>query len=508
LYLSDGTSWNAVSGGGGGTDSYVVTTTTGVATNMTSSAFTRLPIAAFTEVSAPPPFQLNANGSVTCLITGHYVITASAALVNSLVANTRVQFNLNVGSHQSLGSGYAPWPNQSVTYGGLVTAGDVVELQAYIDSGSNQGQVFHFSAHRTAAGAQGPIGPQGPDVTLVQSNYWYGVLGGSPTAPGSDVAYLMGWTTTRSNGFSLANSNQRITPALAGKYKVTCTASWNGGGSAFQYTRVMIQHYNAGGISQSSPSVVGPGGPTGNYVEASIDAVFDMAVGDYLVLSCNIANTTGVPLAGSSFCSVVPVGGTKGDRGPSGGPVPVGGTSGQIIVKQSATDMDVAWANQPVPSGGAAGAVLTKYSAANFDTIWTLPKVVGGYTVHSQFSMGASVGVADNNLPTLTATVNGWAEVIISPIAFGFASGQLTTGMYAGLYSNSVTGVSGAMQVYTIPASTGPPASTWQMISGSLILVFPVTAGNSYVPTFRGAGPTNNPAMWWDYYASAKLYAN
>ena len=348
LYLSDGTSWNAVSGGGGGTDSYVVTTTTGVATNMTSPAFTRLPIAAFTEVSAPPPFQLNANGSVTCLITGHYVITASAALVNSLAVNTRVQFSLNVGSHQSVGSGYAQWGNQSVTYGGLVTAGDVVDLQAYIDSGSNQGQVFHFSAHRTAAGAQGPAGPSG---ALALASWYYSNFNNLPSGGvtfnnANSTAQLILPTSPISAQNFTRHTSGGVLVGQSGKYLVEMHVSvYANRAVALSWMVGIIRVYRGGVTADPDITTIGPGTSAGWYTSVAHAVQLDLIAGDLVLFYGNPSDTC--DLDTRSWLSISPIGGAKGDTGAqgiAGGPVPAGGVPNfQVVTKTGVADGVVGW---------------------------------------------------------------------------------------------------------------------------------------------------------------------
>lgn len=176
------------------------------------------------------------------------------------------------------------------------------------------------------AGPVGPTGPMGPDVTLVQSNYWFGSIASPLTALGNDVQTNIGWTMTRSNGFTLASSNQRITPALPGRYKVTAAPSYSNGANASAYCRAAILHYDSAGVLKSSVSAVGSGSPASSYSQAVAIGEFETVAGDYFVIQGAIANTTGV-LISNSYCTVVPVGGTKGDKGDKGDRGLAGGTS-------------------------------------------------------------------------------------------------------------------------------------------------------------------------------------
>lgn len=193
-----------------------------------------------------------------------------------------------------------------------------------------------------------------PDITAAQSSYWHG-LGATPTTPqGNDVQVTVGWTTTRTTGFTLASSGQRITPSQAGKYHVVAVLDWYTGTNGAAYSRCQIRHFNAAGTELTNVNAIGNGIPAGNYGQATADAVFDMAVGDYITVTGAIASTTGYLVAVQSYCSVTPVGGVKGD---SGGPVPTGGTYGQVIEKTSAADMAVAWGNTGRYVTGATGSL-------------------------------------------------------------------------------------------------------------------------------------------------------
>lgn len=166
-------------------------------------------------------------------------------------------------------------------------------------------------------GATGATGPVGPDVTLLQSNYWYGSIATPTTALGGDIATNIGWTTIRSNGFTLASSSQRITPTLAGRYRVTAAPSYSNGANASSYCRSYINHYDSTGTLKAQASGVGGGSAAGAYSQAVADGEFDVVAGDYFVIQGAIQSTTGL-LLNNSYCTVVPVGGTKGDTGATG----------------------------------------------------------------------------------------------------------------------------------------------------------------------------------------------
>ena len=306
--------------------------------------------------------------------TGGLKIPPGRAGVYAIWSHCRWEANSSIGfwsvlvnnvmiARDSPGVG-AAYLEQNVATTRYLNDGDSITVTAYNASGATRNVSALPSASSTdpagpileiwridgSQGPPGPTGPVGPDVTLVQSAYWHGVNTGPGGTLGNDVQSPVAWSTLRSNNFTLAQAATRITATLAGKYKITATLNYSGGGQSATFSRCVIYQYNSANTLITSEGTIGNGVASGSsYMEVVGDGIFDMAAGDYLVVNGAVGGSTpaGAFNLGYCYCTVTPVGGTKGDIGPSGGPVPTGGTANQIIVKQSATDFAVAWTDQP-----------------------------------------------------------------------------------------------------------------------------------------------------------------
>lgn len=118
--------------------------------------------------------------------------------------------------------------------------------------------------------------------------------------------------------------------------------------------------------------------------------------------------------------------------------------------------------------------------------------------------------VIDKTIFDVVAPANGWVEVVIGTVYYGFSGGNVTSAR-GGLYSNNLgTQPSGGVwQSYT-DLGGAVAGATWTAILGSpVILIAPVTAGVSTGVIFRGSW-TASPAAncWFAGMASCKLYAS
>ena len=280
-------------------------------------------------------------------------------------------------------------------------------------------------------GVKGDTGPVGPDVTLVQSSYFYGntsqVLTTDSTSRG------LTWQPIFNNGFTLNGVN--IVVGQTGKYRVASQVSGNVATTASQWRIITVKHWS----SVATGSTVKATRDTVNYGAAASgaglwatwfgEAILDCAAGDQIQIQVSSENGINVDQSGRNYVEITPVGGTKGDIGPSGGPVPTGGTANQIIVKQSATNMDVAWADNP----GALGIIGYKYGAAAGLAITTTVDILhlnalplkAGRLYELSFKLRALSTLSSNNLRfqavNLTAGINiQLDDYIVASVPYGY----------------------------------------------------------------------------------------
>ena len=640
LYLSDGTSWIQVQGGAASITDYYFgrcaapTISSGGGTITWTSTRTQ----GFTQINTT---------DIRCDVAGTYFIAAQLEH-STLISWCYLYINLYRGgtlltNEQHLG-GYNPTAGAWVQLGAQtvfnLAVGDIVTISAQPAQSTpfSSGGALSIIA---VGGPKGDTGPQGPDVTLLQSNYWFGAVTAT-TTPGGDIQTNIGWTSVRINGFTLASSNQRITPTLAGKYEVKAMLSYNVINAA-NYCRTVINHCNAAGTVLVQVSGVGGAAAANGYAEVVGFGIFDMAVGDYILIA-GASSSTAAQIVTNSYCTVTPVGGTKGDTGaagPSGAlalaswyysnfnNLPSGGvtfnnanstaqlilptspisaqnftrhTSGGVLVGQTGkylvemhvsvyanrgvsltwmvgivrvyrggvtadpdivtvgpgtssgwytavghavqlnlvagdvvlfygnpsdtcdldtrswlsispvggTKGDIGPSGGPVPTGGTTGQIIVKQSATDFAVAWANPPAISpvfiqdGGAISLGGVMASAPGNIDATVVTFTAQKNGWCEVIGGPIYFGYGGSPISNA-YASFYTNSLVGPDGgALQAFTNVQGIG--AALWQQIYGDLALIFAVTAGNSYVVTFRGHH-SQGANCYWGVYGSWKVFA-
>jgi hypothetical protein len=146
--------------------------------------------------------------------------------------------------------------------------------------------------------------------------------------------------------------------------------------------------------------------------------------------------------------------------------------------------------------------------AADLTTRLAGIKLVSAYK-YSLNLANVTGGQVDQNLPTLTATAAGWAEISIDPVYWGYVS-SIGPGFGCDgsclLYTNSVTGPdNGAYQSAGVEQATLNNPAVWGRMNGAT-LIFPVNAPGSYVPTFRGIW-SGAPNCYFQGLIVAKLYA-
>jgi len=530
-------------------------------------------------------FSATPSAAIVCQQPGKYrvaaqlsgsVTTASAYRICRLALYTSggvAKATRDVVNPATPTNGWGTWFAEAIFD---MVAGDYVRVEPSADvnisldqSGRNWVEISPIG------GTKGDTGPQGPDVTLVQSSSGYlGVSAGPVTV---SVWNVLGWLAPAApssflNGFTLASSgvaNSNIVCTQAGRYRVQVELSvYNGAATA--WTQVRLAQYNAAGTLIASHDLVGNGISTaGWYTGPSHEAMFQMAVGDYIQASMQ-PGTTGSSVDVRSSLLIQPVGGTKGDKGDKGdqglpgGTIVAGGTTGQHLAKRSNADNDTLWTNPfelvltgtdfnaltttglysinrsatngpPNVSGSVPGIctvvvsptgdVMQTFtvlsSALNGQTwqrvrlgipgTWATWVMTGGdliYTRMQNLNLGSmSGGGGDTNFWTFTASRDGFIEVIPGTIEYGYSGGGITSALSM-IYSNSIGSpmAGGAMQTASkaLPALGG---GVWGRGDGCAPFIAPITAGNTYVITWRFNYTPSTSNCYVQSYMTLKQYA-
>jgi hypothetical protein len=357
------------------------------------------------SAAAPPAsfinnFTLQTSGSIIVASqAGLYRVLVEACIYASGGASpwTSVQLthrdsgNNQIAQHNIAGPGTASGYNTFVAAEAQfnMAVGDYIVAQANSSVAATLDARTYISI-TPVGGTKGDTGPQGPDVTLLQSNYFMG--GATQAGLGNDVQTPVAWITQRTNGFTLALSGQRITPALAGKYAVVCQLVYQAL-AASPYTRCVINHYNSAGTLLYQYAAVGNSITAANaYGQAVGDAILDMAVGDYFNVAAAISG--GGTLQNTSYITVTPTGGTKGDTGPQGPPGTVGFVADGFM-RRSGAGADIAIASSTVTALALNTVVSSQgstYTPNAGNTAFTIPNA-GVYDITAEVEI-TSAGVA------------------------------------------------------------------------------------------------------------------
>jgi microcystin-dependent protein len=229
---------------------------------------------------------------------------------------------LQIGGTCAVASGWSTFAGSGIVSCGPSDRTITVQVRlTQVTAGTyavNRGQIT-VTSESGAIGPAGLTGPQGPDVTLVQSSYAYLALASAGNTSGA--WNIITWAVASPpasflNNFTLAGSNQRVTASQAGRYRVQVEASVNNS-IAMNYAQLRLEQFNSIGSLIAQHDLVGTQMAAAGWTSPSHEAQFSMSVGDYIVASWqpNGAGAT-ISTTGTSI-SIIPVGGSKGDVGPS-----------------------------------------------------------------------------------------------------------------------------------------------------------------------------------------------
>lgn len=269
-----------------------------------------------------------------------------------------------------------------------------------------------------------------PSGTALPAGAWTQLYMGTPSPPAS---FLAGFTQA-------GTSNSRLVATNAGKYLAQIELSVTTP-NATAWTQARIVHTSAAGVDQASHDLVGNGSGAGWYTSPNHQAVFDMKAGDWLTFWAqpNVAAT----LDGRSSVTVVPVGGTKGDKGDPGNAITVGGKPWQVLTKRSTIDGDAVWRTPP---SGPQSAIC-----------WRYPTLLSSWTNYGSPFTGARYG-RRNSVIYLQGLVSRAAN-LASPNAnlFGIDKG----------YTPGAAGVTGQNVLQWVPAQNGAQLARLDFLSYS-----------------------------------------
>jgi hypothetical protein len=340
-----------------------------------------------------------------------FQVAARTALANIAFASSIVvwQGYLNVGD----------WVDTGIIIGTAYTLNQVTANNANTDP---YVPALHIS--RLSAGLQGPAGatgPQGPDVTLTQSSYYYGVA--TPTGSGnltSGAWNYASWSTVMATNLTLPNV-QQVTFGQTGKYLVNVQIGLYPSSAAVTRSDMLIDHRAAGGAIKQQRRIMGNWGNTGSNFNAQGAAVLDVVAGDYVMVAVN-PNAAGCQFdygGQYSWIEITPVGGAKGDPGAAG---PPGGTYDGFIRR----------------SGLSGDTTIAMTSGANNIALPTVVSTQGAtYTPNAgntTFAVPAAGTFTMTAVASLTsAGVNGawWVAVTVNGNVVVREFGQNTTGANA-----------------------------------------------------------------------------
>jgi len=326
-------------------------------------------------------------------------------------------------------------------------------------------------------GTKGDTGATGPDITAAQSSYLY-AHATSPASIGTGAAALFGWAIDLSNNITLPTT-QNITFSQTGKYRVAFQVSTQTSGAGGVAITTYITQFNSGGTQKVQRQLVNwlPSAAS-SWTTALAEAILDIVAGDFVQISAIGTGQASVPDP-RSWLEVTPVGGVKGDIGPSGGPVPTGGTTNQIIVKNSSLAGDVSWKTPKLYDAG----------------------------VYSFPATNLSGGGGDANLVTITTPYAGWLEVDIAEVYYGSGVSNISSGALL-LYTNSVTGPDGAALQSAVSTGNNTTPNVYTKILTSCSLIVPVVAAGSYQVVVRTTYVPTTTTCFFYVQGSWKYYVN
>ena len=331
LYLSDGITWNAVSGGGGGssTANYWISrlvANTAISTTIEGT----LPIAAANMVAG---FTLGAGGAnIVCQVAGKYA--ASLVLMTGTSTASPNPFWVGI-QHYRGATGIIAWDNIGLAavngypYNQVVATGEF-DMQV----GDTLACVAQAPATTYTVGAQstfmvwpmggpkGDTGPAGISGALSLASWFYSTFNNLPSGGvtfnnANSTAQLILPTSPISAQNFTRHTSGGVLVGQSGKYLVEMHVSvYANRAVALSWMVGIVRVYRGGVTADPDIVTIGPGTSAGWYTSVAHAVQLDLVAGDLVLFYGNPSDTC--DLDTRSWLSISPIGGNKGDPGTPG----------------------------------------------------------------------------------------------------------------------------------------------------------------------------------------------
>jgi hypothetical protein len=327
----------------------------------------------------------------------------------------------------------------------------------------------------------GATGPQGPDVTAVQSSWFYGQGNASTPNFTANTYNAIQWNTLINNGFTLANPNVTIT--RAGKYRVATQVSGyaNANSGSILSTRITQYDSTATVKVQRVTQGVLPNF-SGGWFAGTCEAILDCAVGDIIQVAIQ-PNVVCVFDSADSWLEITPIGGVKGDAGPIGPTGAPGAGAGTGFVARG--DWVNTTAYNPMEVVTKNGVAFLAMAASTGVDPGSLP--AGSFAAISDVL--ASIAAIGKQL-TWVPAVHQPSNAAAIPITINSAWYSRIGEWVIGEFSLSITGSGTAGQFFAldlpVPIRTNP--SGMAMNIGT---AYVYQAGNNYPILYQSGGNQN-----------------
>jgi hypothetical protein len=344
--------------------------------------------------------EILAGANITITDNGNGTITIASSGTGSGVPTTR---NLTAGTGLTGGGDLSVDRTFNVGAGtGIAVAADTVALDTTYADGR----------YVTQASLLGP-------------SYWYGSLALlSPIPGGAGYIALNFGSQVEASGFSWT-SGSKVTCNVSGRYKLIATLSYNNPTAGTAYADTQLIHGRGASTVIRTLSAVGSNvSVAGYWGECTIHGIVNLTAGDWLELRCSPPNST-TGLDNRSWMSVTSVGGgTKGDKGDTGGAAGiikrVVGTLAASVVASGTPIRLFTLSSVPLVTG------------RQYRLIWGVralqTNVAGNSSVrYTHATAGVSTSVA---IDTYQLTVNGmWSGATHSHLFVANANGNADVGI-------------------------------------------------------------------------------
>lgn len=218
---------------------------------------------------------------------------------------------------------------QNCTAAWTLAVGDVVTLQAWnqlsgvrtisglVGGGTDPPGPVLEAWKIDAIGNVGATGPVGPDITQAQSSYFTTTAVQTNTIGTAYAITTWAGPASLNNGFTFPANGTNITVVNAGRYLVTTVYSIVTSGAVLNGSILIQQLNSALTVKVGREFVTGADINGAAWTNWAGQAMFDCVAGDIIRSSTSISAGT-YNLDARSYITIVPVGGTKGDKGDPG----------------------------------------------------------------------------------------------------------------------------------------------------------------------------------------------